>query len=405
MQIKAITVNAAGMTAAEQGMQGNRNQLQPESSMFGPECRVTISREGRSLSRQQKVQEETGAHSVKEERMLLRRQEEAELSKEIREGYRESLNEIDKQITDYNSSYARFERDKVIYDAELMEKTLEEQQELMQAMNSQKQFQMEEGQRRAKEAQQMAMESAQYKEQIDENNRDLLTLLRTVEESEKAADKRENGETGNNNGSQADIDMSDAANSMGGIIQGSAVQLMTSSINRDEDVQELLETIEESAHWFINTADSITQNILQKSSEIRDSLDNESFTDQQIAEMMHDLQDGIALNYDNVKNFRAFGIQVLRDVQEAKLQQMGASPLTDLQETKKSMMLSAADAALGEARHSGLDKTSQELAEEVRDLIDKRNDVDKIQQDKEKDNKEKEDDEGEHPDENLPGAG
>lgn len=403
MQIKSITVNAAGMTAAEQGMQGNRNQLQPESSMFGPECRVTISREGRSLSRQQKVQEETGAHSVKEERMLLRRQEEAELSKEIREGYRESLNEIDKQITDYNSSYARFERDKVIYDAELMEKTLEEQQELMQAMNSQKQFQMEEGQRRAKEAQQMAMESAQYKEQIDENNRDLLTLLRTVEESKKAEDKRENGETGNNNGSQADIDMSDAANSMGGIIQGSAIQLMTSSINRDEDVQELLETIEESAHWFINTADSITQNILQKSSEIRDSLDNESFTDQQIAEMMHDLQDGIALNYDNVKNFRAFGIQVLRDVQEAKLQQMGANPLTDLQETKKSMMLSAADAALGEARHSGLDKTSQELAEEVRDLIDKRNDVDKIQQ--EKDNKEKEDDEGEHPDENLPGAG
>ena len=405
MQIKAITVNAAGMTAAEQGMQGNRNQLQPESSMFGPECRVTISREGRSLRRQQKVQEETGAHSVKEERMLLRRQEEAELSKEIREGYRESLNEIDKQITDYNSSYARFERDKVIYDAELMEKTLEEQQELMQAMNSQKQFQMEEGQRRAKEAQQMAMESAQYKEQIDENNRDLLTLLRTVEESEKAEDKRENGETGNNNGSQADIDMSDAANSMGGIIQGSAIQLMTSSINRDEDVQELLETIEESAHWFINTADSITQNILQKSSEIRDSLDNESFTDQQIAEMMHDLQDGIALNYDNVKNFRAFGIQVLRDVQEAKLQQMGASPLTDLQETKKSMMLSAADAALGEARHSGLDKTSHELAEEVRDLIDKRNDVDKIQQDKEKDNKEKEDDEEDHPDEYLPGAG
>lgn len=336
--------------------------------------------------------------------MLLRRQEEAELSKEIREGYRESLNEIDKQITDYNSSYARFERDKVIYDAELMEKTLEEQQELMQAMNSQKQFQMEEGQRRAKEAQQMAMESAQYKEQIDENNRDLLTLLRTVEESEKAEDKRENGETGNNNGSQADIDMSDAANSMGGIIQGSAVQLMTSSINRDEDVQELLETIEESAHWFINTADSITQNILQKSSEIRASLDNESFTDQQIAEMMHDLQDGIALNYDNVKNFRAFGIQVLRDVQEAKLQQMGASPLTDLQETKKSMMLSAADAALGEARHSGLDKTSHELAEEVRDLIDKRNDVDKIQQDKEKDNKEKEDDEEDHPEEYLPGV-
>lgn len=403
MQIKAITVNAAGMTAAEQGMQGNRNPLQPESSMFGPECRVTISREGRSLSRQQKVQAETGAQSVKEERMLLRRQEEAALSKEIREGYRQSLNEIDKQITDYNSSYARFEKDKVIYDAALMEKTLEEQQQLMQAMNSQKQFQMEEGQRRAKEAQQMAMESAQYKEQIDENNRDLLTLLRTVEEAEKAKDKRENGEAGNGNGSQADIDMSDAGSSMGGIIQGSAVQFMTSSIGREEDVEELLETIEESAHWFINTANSITQNILQKSTEIRAALDNESFTDEQITEMMQGLQDGMALNYDNVKNFRAFGIQVLRDVQEAKLQQIGANPLTDLQETKKSMMLSAADAALGEVRQSSLNKTSQELAEEVKDLIDKRNDVDKIQPDKEKDNEEKEDED--HPEEHLPGVG
>ena len=50
MQIKAITVNAAGMTAAGRGLPGNNlaaaNQAQAENgSGFGPECRVTISQE------------------------------------------------------------------------------------------------------------------------------------------------------------------------------------------------------------------------------------------------------------------------------------------------------------------------------------------------------------------------
>ncbi len=56
MQIRPITVNAANL-AQERGIQGNVPQVQPEKNGFGPECRVTISREGKSLSHQQTAQQ------------------------------------------------------------------------------------------------------------------------------------------------------------------------------------------------------------------------------------------------------------------------------------------------------------------------------------------------------------
>ena len=48
MQIKAITVNAAGTMAAGPGIREKGDQVRPEGSLFGPECRVTISQEGRN---------------------------------------------------------------------------------------------------------------------------------------------------------------------------------------------------------------------------------------------------------------------------------------------------------------------------------------------------------------------
>lgn len=87
MQIKAITVNAAGMTAAGRGLPGNNlaaaNQAQAGNGKgVGPECRVTLSREGKDLSRRQAAQAETNARdtqSVKDEKRLLRQQEQAAL--------------------------------------------------------------------------------------------------------------------------------------------------------------------------------------------------------------------------------------------------------------------------------------------------------------------------------------
>lgn len=183
---------------------------------------------------------------------------------------------------------------------------------------------------------------------------------------------------------------------------------MASSVKREGIVEGMLDGLDESGHWYLDTANSITQNVLQKSAEIRATIDDESFTDEQITEMMKLFQDGttkpglaeeyrkrgwgigMELNYENVKHFRTFGLKVLQDTQEARIQHLADDPMKGMQDTKKSISQSAADAALGEARQSGLDKASQEIADEVKNLIDERNDVDSIRQDREKDEEEQE---------------
>ena len=402
MQIGAITVNAAGM-AAGTGMQGRAvcprtDQAQAgNGSTFGPECKVTISQEGRDLSRQQKTQEEKkarGTQSVKEERMLLRKQEEAERSKEIREEYREKLNEIDKTISELNASYPEPRKwkpgdDKEPYDAKMMDEAMKNRLDLREAMQDQKDFQAQESQRLAKEAQQMAMQSAKYKQEVDENNRDLATLLRTMEEAEKAQEEQENGGA-KESGSSVSAGESGTQASAGGMLQASAVQFMTSSVNREWDVEQMLAGFQGDGAWFLDIADSITREMHQKTEGIRTALDDENVTDEQLADMMKSIQDGIEDIYENVENYRGWGLQVLRLAREDRIQHLADDPLKGLQDTKKSLMASAVDAALGEVGQSGLDKASQERADEVKELIDKRNDVYRTPQNKEEDEEDQE---------------
>ncbi len=383
MQVKAITVNAAGL-AAERGIQRNGvsgvNQVKTETSnMFGPECRVTISQKGRSLSRQQTVQAETDAgnsQSVRGERKLLRQQEQMRLSKEIRDSCRENLNEIEKQIEGYNTSYTGFDRSNVSSaNLAMINETVEEREKLKAALEDQKQLQAEESQRLAAEARQMAMKSAGYQDEIDNNNRELATLLKTMEEAEKAEEQREGGEGLEAGG---DAGASPAGNSVGDIIKNSTAHFMSSSMNREWRVEEMMDNLEASGSWYVDTADSITRSVLQKCADIKAALDDpEAFTDEQITEMMEDFQSGIGKSLEDVRDFRSFGLEVLRDTRDIRLQHMANSPLRDLQRTKDGMAQSAAAAALGEARQGRLDEASQALAEEVKDLIDQRNDVDR----------------------------
>lgn len=402
MQIRAITVNAADM-AAGRDIHGNRlsgaNRAQTEnSSMFGAECRVTISQEGRNMSRQQAAQTKEvtqGTSSVKAERMLLRSQKEAEQDKDIREGYREKLDEIDKKISALNSSYAK-QKDR---------ETIEEQQEVLRAMRNQKVYQQEQNEKRAREARQMAMQSAGYQDEIDENNRELLTLLKTMEEAEKAEDEREGGETKGDNSAQETVsDASGTGNSVSDVIRNSATQFMMSSVEREWGVQEAIAGLADKGHQRLKLADTITRNVLDATKNIRTAMDDELYTDERIEDMMRLLVDGttkpgvkipgeltgMALNYKDVRDNRGRGLQNLQDAREAKIQHIADDPLKGMQETKKSIRQSAVDAVLGEARQSSLDKVSQELEDEVKKLIDERNDVDRIRQKNQEEKEEKE---------------
>lgn len=388
MQIKAITVNAAGTMAVGSGIREKGDQVRPEGSLFGPECRVTISKEGRNLSGLRTAQSEAGrqnAESVRKERALLRQQDEAELTAGIREGYRKELNEIDEQIKALNASYASWEEEmKMDTDfqnsalGDAMKETVKELKSLREAMQEQKDSQTEEAKKRMMEAQQMAMQqSVRCNEEIDENNRDLVTLLRTIEEAEKAEDGQLDERAESNS------DASGEGDSASDAIRSSALQFMMSSADREKGVEEMLESAGESGRSYFDAADAVTQSVLRKTEDIRAALGNEVFTDEQIEGMMLKLREEMKADYRDVKYSRSFGMDVLRNVRDARIQRAGDDPLKGAAEAKKSMMRSAADAALGEAGRSGIDKASGELADEVQKLIDERNDIDRTPEEKE----------------------
>lgn len=371
MQIKTITVNAAGM-ASGSIIQGKTQQAAPVDSRFGPQCRVTISQEGRRLSRQQTEKEEQAkqsAQSARMERELFRRQEEDEQNKHIADGYREQLEKIEKTMDSLNHSY------KTEADTE----TIEKEQEVLRAMRDQKQAQMEENQKRAKEAQQMAMQSAKYQEEIDGNNRDILTLLKSLEEAEKAEEEQECGEGKNDSGSGA----SGAGHCVSDAIQNSAAQFMTSSLNRELGVEEMLTGLSDEGHQLVDAADLITRNVIKESQGIRAALDDEAFTDDERAELMEDFQKRAGLAYLDAERSRGQGLHLLQVAREYRIKRIADDPNRGMQEAKESMMLSAADAVIGEAVQGSLGEASQELKDQVEKLIDERNDVDSIRQDNE----------------------
>ena len=101
-----------------------------------------------------------------------------------------SLEELEKQIKVMNAAYGSMNRSKA-YNDPLMKEVVKQQQLLQEEMQEQKDFQAEEALKRLKEAQQAAaMRTSRHQEEIDENNRDLVTLLKTVEEAKKAEEEQ-----------------------------------------------------------------------------------------------------------------------------------------------------------------------------------------------------------------------
>ena len=384
MQIKAITVNATHTTAVQNVPRNSTPaQINVNNNSFTPHYKVTISKEGKRLSRQQDEKAQGSTQGAAVQRMKLRQIEESEQNEKITDGYRERLKDIEKQILSLNRSFK----------TEADQETIEKEQIILRGMREQKQSQLEENQRRAQEARELAaMQSAKNQEDIDKNNRKLWTLLKTLEEAEKAEEEQEGGvaEDDSANGT------SEAGNSVSDTIQNSATQFVAASMRRDRIVEDELEWLGNLGHEYVDFANTITNNILKESEKVRAALDAEDFTDDMKAELVDHLQEEAALSggsvrsYGSVAWYRNNGLHILQEVRDYKIQRIADNPLAGLQATKDSMMVSAADAVLGESRQSYLDEASKELEDKVKKLIDERNDLNRTQEEKtEEENEEK----------------
>ena len=382
MKVGGIGGIPVGMMTPEQNIPETGDQIQSADDLFGPGYEVSISEEGRKLLEGQtgeEAQKDAGSQGIQLDegtRMLLRQLEEDQQARKTRNGYYDELEELEKQIKVMNAAYGSMNRSKA-YNDPLMKEVVKQQQLLQEEMQEQKDFQAEEALKRLKEAQQAAaMRTSRHQEEIDENNRDLVTLLKTVEEAKKAEEEQKD-----NSVEGEDSSASGTENSTSGAIHNSATGLMKSSLNHERGVEELSDMVSDGGHYFLSKADGIAQNLLKKSKLLKVAVQDESFTIGQLEEAMESFRSEVKTNCEEAYIFGSFGTQVLRDMRDVKLQRIADNPLQSMQQIKDGMMQAASDAALGEARQSGIDKTSEKLAEEVQRLIDERNGVDRTPQD------------------------
>lgn len=383
MKIGGIGGIPVGMMTPEQNIPETGDQIQSADDLFGPGYEVSISEEGRKLLEGQtgeEAQKDAGSQGIQLDegtRMLLRQLEEDQQARKTRNGYYDELEELEKQIKVMNAAYGSMNRSKA-YNDPLMKEVVKQQQLLQEEMQEQKDFQAEEALKRLKEAQQAAaMRTSRHQEEINENNRDLVTLLKTVEEAKKAEEEQKNNrvEDEDNNASGTENSASDA-------IHNSAAGLIKSSLNHERGVEELSDMVGDGGHYFLSKADGIAQNLLKKSKLLKVAVQDESFTIGQLEEAMESFRSEVKTNCEEAYIFGSFGTQVLRDMRDVKLQRIADNPLQSMQQIKDGMMQAASDAALGEARQSGIDKTSEKLVEEVQRLIDERNGVGRTPEEK-----------------------
>jgi hypothetical protein len=368
MKIATNIFNNGTINTTTKSVNTNRTQSK-NSNTTDTGYNITISRKGKDLSKQQTTQ---SVQTTRKEQMLLNQQEKEEQAKKVQNSYRDKLTEINKQLKDLNNSYSRKQ------DLTMTEK---EKWDIIDEMQEQKEFQEEESQRLTKEAQKMALQYSKCDEKVDENKRDLVALLKIIEESHK--DDDEENRTGKSDSSSDDESLQGETKSVGDSIQNVANEYAAQSMRGELGMTDKLTNLADNGKELINKASSMIKSTYDEIENISKALDDDSFTEEEKANMITKFQEEFAPSYKDMKDYRAWGLQNLQDARDLKIQHISDNSLNNMEETQENLMQLANASTLGQARYETLDKTSQDLDNEIDKLIDKQKDIDTTKEDEE----------------------
>lgn len=342
--------------------QRNKTTISPNiSSVFGPQCRVTISREGRKRSEQ--MQSEGAKHFAagSAERLLLREQKQAEQS---RDEQSDTLKEISGLMAEIKNCYAAGE-DK---------ETITKKQEALNRLFELKARQEEENEQRVKDAEGSAAGASREQEEIDRKNADLYLMLKTLEEKDK--DGQDGGESGSEkDGASADENRERA----GGQYQQSADMLGASAAKRELQAVGMIEGMFRSGYGRLAEADAMMHDVWAEMDLAVESLAMENLSEAERGQLMAEHTERanamLNANYGEMMDLRRKGYQEIQDAREVSLKHIAVSPLDDVGAAKQAIMEAGITAAFHEVSQGTLDKASEELEERVQEAIDKRNDI------------------------------
>lgn len=343
--------------------------------MFGPQCKVTLSGEGKKLSRESTQETPTSFMAASAERLLMREQQQAETDKKESSTM---LDEISSLMDSIRNSYASSE-DK---------ETIAKKQDALQRLLDLKARQDQENKQQAEDAAGSAAAASKEQGEIDQKNADLYLLLKSLEEEEDEASGSHSGES--------ETETEDADHRPGGIgdeISQAATMLGASAAKRELQARGTIDELRTDGYNKIAKANEMMREIQAELDMAKEAAGKEGLRAEDRQELvsshMETAKGMLMSNYDEIMHLRSSGIQETKDARELDLEHIRINPLDGVKQAKQTILEAGVDAAQNEAAQGTLDKASKELEQRVQDAIDKRNEAPSASEDAEEAEKEK----------------
>lgn len=330
-----------------------------KQDVFGPQCKVTISHEGRRRSGQDRQQETRNVTDVHMERVLMREQERAESFKSEQDDLQNEISGLMKTI---QNSYASGE-DK---------ETIQKRQDALGKMQELKKRQEEENEQRVKDALNGVAGSSGAQEEIDRKNEELLMMLKSFEEQEDEEEQT----AGKAQESDAARKEPDAA---GAQIQESAARLGVSAARCELETVGTIDELKNDGYSKLSEVNQIMREISDELDRAAEAEGDGSLGAEDRKRLAADhtkmAQDLLAENYGYMAELRRKGLQEIKDARELEFKHIEIDPLGGVKQAKQAIVDAGVDAAFQAEASGVLDKASQELEEKVQEAIDRRNEI------------------------------
>ncbi len=342
-------------------MRGKVQQTAKAQDVFGAQCKVTISREGRKMSEEAKTGTKGVAAGVAERR-LLRAQEHRENGQKE---HTSMLEEISSLMSDIQNSY-QSGADK---------ETTAKKQEALQRLIDLKARQEEENKQCAEYASGSAAAASKGQEEIDQKNADLYMMLKSFEEQDE--DEESAGESTADNAQATDEDQK--LGSVGELFDHAASQLGVSAAKREMQATAAIDELMNDGYDRIAKADGMVREVQEEIGLAVEAAGKEHLSEEERRELvsghLESARGMMKSNYSEIMRLRRTGIQETKDARELELEHIQLNPLEGVDRVKQSILDSGVDAALNEVSQGTIEKASEEIEQRVQDLLDKRNDI------------------------------
>lgn len=329
-------------------------------NVFGAQCRVTISREGRKLSERMKAQEPESFTAAGAGRLLLRQQRQDEMDRKEQSDMLDEISGLMSEIKGYSAAGEDTE-------------TIANKQDALNRLHDLKAKQQAENERRMKEAESSAAGAAREQEEIDRKNADLYLMLKSLEEKDEE-------ESDEGSGAESDVkETDDGQGRAGDRFAESASAIGASAARRELEAAGMIDAMYDSGYGRLAQADAMMRDARAELELAVEALGRANLSEEERGQLMGEhlerAHSMMASNYGEMMDLRRKGHQEIQDAKDLELRHISVSPLDGVDRAKQAVLEAGAAAALNEVSQTTLDKASEELEQRVQEEIDRRNDT------------------------------